>query len=366
MSKGLYIHIPFCKTLCSYCDFPKIIAKEENHINYISKLLEEIDSYNNELNNISSVYFGGGTPNSISLSLLEKVFIRVKNILASSSENSIELNPELITEELCDLLLKYNINRVSIGVQTINQKEIKLLNRHHSKELVIEKIELLRKKNITNINCDFIFGIPGQNINDIYQDLKFIEELKLPHISYYSLILEAKTVLEYKIKKKEISILDDDIVADMYELIVKRLKSLGYHHYEVSNFSYNGYEAKHNMLYWNCDEYIGIGAGACGYINDKRYQNHRIINQYLNDFLDEEEIISINEKKKEYFLLGLRMLDGVSIKKYKEKFKSDPFKDFNISSLIDKGLLEIDNDYLRIPEDKIFIANLVFEEFVGD
>ena len=231
---------------------------------------------------------------------------------------------------------------------------------------MIEKIELLRKKNITNINCDFIFGIPGQNINDIYQDLKFIEELKLPHISYYSLILEAKTVLEYKIKKKEISILDDDIVADMYELIVKRLKSLGYHHYEVSNFSYNGYEAKHNMLYWNCDEYIGIGAGACGYINDKRYQNHRIINQYLNDFLEEEEIISINEKKKEYFLLGLRMLDGVSIKKYKEKFKSDPFKDFNISSLIDKGLLEIDNDYLRIPEDKIFIANLVFEEFVGD
>ena len=159
MSKGLYIHIPFCKTLCSYCDFPKIIAKEENHINYISKLLEEIDSYNNELNNISSVYFGGGTPNSISLSLLEKVFIRVKNILASSSENSIELNPELITDELCDLLLKYNINRVSIGVQTINQKEIKLLNRHHSKELVIEKIELLRKKNITNINCDFIFVI---------------------------------------------------------------------------------------------------------------------------------------------------------------------------------------------------------------
>lgn len=364
--KGLYIHIPFCNSICSYCDFPKIVSKSNRHSIYIDRVIEEIKFYKNELKDITSVYIGGGTPNAISLSLLEKIFIEIEDVLATSNETTIELNPELITLELVSLLKKYRIHRVSLGVQSFKDTTLKFLNRHHTKQTVIDAVGLLRNNGIENINLDLMFGIPETSLADVQEDLKSFLDLKLPHVSYYSLILEDKTVLMHLHKQNKLELLEEDEIADMYDLICRTLKDMGYHHYEVSNFSKSGYESKHNMLYWKCMPYIGIGAGASGYINEYRYDNYREILKYQSEFVEFSEKIDTKIAKQEYFMLGLRMLDGVSISRYTSLFHSDPRDDFDFNRLIKHGLVEIIGDQIRIKENKIFVANQVFEEFVGE
>lgn len=364
--RGLYIHIPFCKRICSYCDFPKLIAKKEVHSAYIDRLLEELDTYDEELFEVDTVYFGGGTPNAIDTDLLKKLFFRLKKQLNGSVETTIELNPELISRELLELFREYNITRVSLGVQTVHPQALTLLNRHHTAEDVIRAIQLLREYGIHNINVDLMFGIPNTNLNIVERDLDFVLSLPITHISYYSLILEDRTVLKYKIDQKEVQPLEDDLIADMYETIVRRLKNAGYHHYEISNFSLPGYESKHNLLYWNCEEYIGVGCSACGYLHHVRYQNPPIVSHYLRRDSPKEEKISLREAKKEFFLLGLRKIDGVSRKKYFERFHCKVEADFDLEPLLVKKLIEAEGDIIRICRDKIFVANLVFEEFVGE
>lgn len=366
MSKGLYIHIPFCKSICTYCDFPKAISKESMHQKYIEELINEINYYENKLNNITSIYFGGGTPNSIKLELLEALFKRLETLLRKSIENTIELNPELVTEDLCILLKKYNINRASLGVQTINDESIKLLNRHHNREIVVQAINMLKKHNINNINVDFIFGIPNTNINDVKNDLDFILSLPITHVSYYSLILEEKTVLMHLVNNKRLELLDEDICADMYELIRSTLANNRYKHYEISNYAKNGYESKHNLLYWSSKEYIGCGCGAAGYIDNIRYENNKSLSKYFINWINDKIEIDEFERKREFFLLGLRKIDGVKISDYKKLFNANPLDDFDFNNLLLKDLIIIDNDVIKIPYDKILLANLVYEEFVGE
>ena len=363
--KGLYIHIPFCKSICSYCDFTKRVSSNENYIRYIDRLLSEIDSYKENLFNVDTVYIGGGTPNVLPLNLLEKLFIKIKPYLDKSIENSIELNPELIDEDLCKLLSKYNFNRVSIGVESINDNSIKLLNRHHNRFDVINSVNYLRKNGIDNINIDMIFGIPNTCMNDLLDDLNFVLSLNPNHISYYSLIVEDNTILKYKIDNGLIKVLDDDLIADMYDYIKKELNKNNYKHYEISNFAKEGYESKHNRIYWNLDEYIGVGLGASGYLNGYRYDNTKNFKAYFKHFKENDEYLTIEDKKNEFMMLGLRLIDGVSSKRYYELFKSSIFDDFKvIDKLVNKGLLEINDDKIRIPYDKIFLANLVWSEFV--
>ncbi len=364
--RGLYIHIPFCKKICSYCDFPKMVSSENRIDNYFKRLLEEIDHYNNYLNDIDTVFIGGGTPNSVSINNLILLFDKIKPILNKSIENTIELNPELITEELLIILKKYNFNRLSIGVQTINNNLLKIINRSHTKELILNKLELIKKYNFNNINLDFIFGIPNENMNDLDNDLNFILSLNIPHISFYNLILEEKTILYHKVEKNEIKMPLDDNDADMYYHIVDILEKNGYKHYETSNFAKDGYQSKHNLKYWDCKEYVGVGLGASGYLNNVRYDNHKLYKDYLNEFIEDKITLSIQDKKSEYFILGLRKCDGVSINKYKELFNSDPFIDFNLNKLIDEDICELNNDYFKIKKDKLFISNEALIEFIGD
>ncbi len=364
--KGLYIHIPFCKSICSYCDFPKQIAKKEEQHKYITYLIKEIDSYKKDLTDVDTIYIGGGTPNLLDLSLFKKLLLHIEPYLNQSIETTIELNPELITEDFVKLLKEFHIKRVSLGVQTIDPSSLFLLRRCHKKEEVKESIVLLKKYGIENINVDLIFGIPNTSLKQIKEDLDFITSLPITHISYYSLILEDKTILKSLIQKKEVKELEDDTIADMYEWICGKLEELGYEHYEISNFAKKGYESKHNLLYWNCEEYIGVGAGACGYLHHKRYQNHRILHKYYDHPIENIENIDVYEEKKEFFLLGFRLIKGVNLKDYVKKFSSDPFKDFNLKKLISQNLIEIKEDYAFITKNKLFVANLVFEEFVGD
>ena len=363
--KGLYIHIPFCKTICTYCDFTKRVSNENNFIKYINRLSEEIDSYNDNLFSIDTVYIGGGTPNVLPLALLEQLFKKIENILKVSKENTIELNPELITNDLCILLKKYNFNRVSLGIQTVNDKSIKLLNRHHTKDDVINSFKLLRENGINNINCDLIFGIPNTNIDDVKNDLEFILNLNPTHISYYSLILEEKTILKYQVDNNLIDMLDDDIVADMYDYIRDVLKNNNYIHYEISNFAKSGYESIHNKIYWNVEEYIGVGLGASGYLGGYRYDNNTDLKAYFKTFKENCYKLTIEDKKNEFMMLGLRLVSGVSINRYNELFNSNIFDDFKvINELINKGLLVIEKDNIKIPDDKLLLANLVWSEFV--
>ena len=362
--KGLYIHIPFCKKICSYCDFPKMVSSLDNKKRYINRLFEELESKKEDLCDISTVYIGGGTPNSLSIQLLEELLSRISPYIKNSKETTIELNPDLINLEQIELFKKYGINRISLGVESFNDNHLKLLGRTHTKDIVYKKIKLLKENGFNNINIDLIFGIPFETIDDVKYNLECFKELNINHLSYYSLILEDKTIFNHLIKNNKLELLDDDIVADMYDYINKFMKDNGFNHYEISNYAKNGYESIHNLLYWNLDEYVGIGLGASGYIKPYRYTNYKTLNEYLNGYTEEKEYISIEEEKNEFFMLGLRKVNGVDLNNYREKYKSDPFIDFNIQRLIDKKLLILENNILKINPDKLFIANLVFEEFL--
>ncbi|MDE5566336.1 MAG: radical SAM family heme chaperone HemW [Anaeroplasmataceae bacterium] len=363
--RGLYIHIPFCKSICSYCDFPKMIAKEEEKIKYLDALIKELELYKDELVSIDTVYIGGGTPNSLSDELLEQLLKALKPYLECSIENTIEMNCELFTLKQAQLFKKYHINRVSIGVQTFQSHLIKKINRFHQKEDVFKAIQILESVGIQNINIDMMLGLPGQTLLDLDHDLAVLKELKITHLSYYSLILEDKTVLNYQIKLGQVKLPDDDLVADMINKVNQNLKMRHFNHYEVSNYALKGFESKHNLIYWNTEEYIGIGAGACGYIHSKRYKNHIILSKYYEKNIEEEEFISVEEQKSEFMMLGLRKLSGISILEYQQKFNSSPFEDFKLEELISKGLLRYHQDRLWIDEEHILLGNLVFETFVG-
>lgn len=362
--KGLYIHIPFCNSICSYCDFPKMVANSGNKELYINKLIDEINSKRELLTDITSVYIGGGTPNSINDELLEKLLVSIKAILTNSIENTIECNPELLTKSQIDLFNKYNINRVSLGVETINDNIIKQINRHHNKEMVKEKVYLLKNNNINNINIDLIFGFPNETIKDVNNDLDFILALPITHLSYYSLILEEKTLLYYQINNKIIPNIDEDLMADMYLHITNRLNNSGFKQYEISNFSLPNYESIHNLLYWNEEEYIGVGMGASSFINNQRITNYKSLKKYLENEVEEIIDISLEERKKEIFMLGLRKRQGVNIKEYQLKYNENPIIKFNLDKWIKNGFLIIDNDYIKICDDKILLSNIIFEEFI--
>lgn len=362
--RGLYIHIPFCKRLCTFCDFPKRINQKEEVINnYLNKLTKEIKEL--EELDINTIYIGGGTPNSLSLEQLEYLFKAIeKKEFKAIKEYTIEVNYELLTIEQIKLFKKYNVNRVSIGVQTLNKEIALTINKYCDFKELKEKIELLKINGITNINLDFIFGLPNETIDDINFNLNCIRELNVNHVSYYSLILEDKTVLSYQLLNNKLSLPCDDLTSQMFQLIINKMKELGYHHYEISNFSKEGYESKHNIIYWNLDEYIGLGASAASYYDNKRKYNSKFLTNYMmdNDIIIEE--VETEIKKGEYFWLGLRMIDGVSLEKYHKLFNSNPFEDFKIQELIDKGLLIIENDNLKLTSFGLEHGNYVFAYFI--
>ncbi len=362
--KGFYIHIPFCKNICSYCDFAKQIATEEVQTQYIDILLKELNRKRKYLKDVTSVYIGGGTPNSLSYSNLRRLLLALLPYLKKSTENTIEINPELLTEQQTALFARMKINRISIGVQTFQESILKKIRRKHTVENVKEAIRMLVHKQIQNINLDMMYGLPGQTMEDFKADVEQVLALPITHLSYYSLIVEEKTILFHQLRKNAISVPNDDLVADMYEYLQKRLSSTDFQAYEISNYAKKGYESIHNLGYWNCEEYVGIGASACGYIERYRYENESVLPLYFDHFLKQKEWISFSEAKKEFFLLGLRKRQGVSIRDYVQKFGCSPERDFDLYQLKKMGLIEFKNDIIRIKDDKILVSNLVFETFV--
>ena len=271
MTTSCYIHIPFCDDICSYCDFCKIYKRNGQVLRYLDALEQEIKKhYRGE--KLKTIYIGGGTPSCLKVEELERLF-EILSLLHKEKEieYTIECNVESITQEKLMLFSKYGINRISIGIQTVDDISIQKLNRHHTKESVLKTIELVKKMGFTNINVDFMYGFPWQTKDSFEKDLQFFLSLDVPHISTYSLILEEHTVLG----NQRLTPLDEELELWMYDTIKETFSQYGYMHYEVSNFARVGYTSKHNLVYWNNEEYYGFGLGASGYVNHIRYENTR-------------------------------------------------------------------------------------------
>lgn len=384
---GIYIHIPFCKQKCYYCDFISY-SKQDNLIEeYINAILEEIkdvakgnkDDYENRRDDlflVKTIYIGGGTPSYINSKYIVKIVKLIKDEfkIAEDIEITLEVNPGTVNKEKLKDYYEIGINRLSIGLQSTNDELLKLIGRIHTYSEFEDAYNWARKVGFNNINADLIIGLPKQKIDDVEKSVKKLIELGLEHISVYSLILEEGTVLEKKVENKELELVSDDEERNMYWCAKKMLEENGYKHYEISNFAKNGYESKHNMDCWNQKEYIGFGVAAHSYTNNIRYSNIECVENYISNIKENrlEKNFVFNEKQtqsmkiREYMMLGLRKIDGVSIKKFKELFIANPIMIFKeeLEKLIKEELLEIDGDYIKLTNKGLDLANLVWEEFI--
>ena len=353
---SIYIHIPFCKTICSYCDFCKFYYNEKWVDNYLIALEKEIkEKYKNE--SIATIYIGGGTPTSLNINQLEKLLQLTKLFNFEKIEFTVETNVDLSLDKI-KLLKQYGVNRISIGVQTINQKHLKFLNRKHTKEEVINLVNLLKQYDF-NINIDLMYGMPNQTLKELEEDLDFILSLDVNHISTYSLIIEPHT----KIYIDNVANIDEDLDYQMYQLINKKLKN--YVHYEISNFAKDDYYSKHNLVYWNNLEYYGFGIGASGYIDGVRYDNTRSYQNYLNgNYLFESHKLSKKEKIENEFILGFRKLEGINILEFKAKYDMNVLDIGIVKKLLKEGKLSVDNGYLKINPKYIYISNTILVNFI--
>lgn len=360
--KSVYIHIPFCTNICTYCDFSKLFYNEDIVNKYLNALNNEIQKcYKGE--KIKTIYIGGGTPSSLSTSQLEQIFkiLKIFNI-TKNCEFTVECNPENMNEEKVKLFEEYGVNRVSIGVQSFNNKILNTLGRNHTNEQVYHLIKQLKKHNIYNINIDLIFGVKDQTLKDIKYDLDKFLNLQIPHISYYSLILEKNTNL-YINHYEEI---DDDYCAEMYDYICDYLKNNNYNHYEISNFSKKNYESRHNLTYWDNEEYYGFGLGSHGFINNNRYENTRSITKYLKgNYKLHENSIDINTNMENELILGLRKLKGINKEDFKNKYHKDIFDVFIFTNLIKYDLILNNHTNLCINPKYMFISNEILAQILS-
>lgn len=358
--RSVYIHIPFCKSICSYCDFCKFLHEEVYASEYLNELSREIDKYYDN-DKIRTLYIGGGTPSVLSINNLKKLFEIIKKFDTSLLEEfTFEMNIDDITEEKLLLLKTNNVNRISIGVQSFNEINLKYLNRKHTKSEIIKNINLA-KNYFTNINVDLMFALPIENFNTLKKDVKEILKLNVSHISTYSLIIEQNTVLSYN----KVKPIEEDLDYKMYSYILKELKKNGYNHYEVSNFAKEGYQSKHNLNYWQNDEYYGFGLGAHGFISELRYENTRSFNTYLKgNYRFNELVLSKREDMENEVILGLRKLEGINIVNFFNKYKTNIQDEFNITPLLKNGLLKIKDNNIYIPEEKIYIMNSILNEIL--
>lgn len=359
--RSVYIHIPFCKSICSYCDFCKFLYKEDWAQAYLNALKDEIyEYYEGEM--IKSIYIGGGTPSSLSIDDIKYLF-KILEVFKQSDkiEITFECNVNDITKELLTLLKTNGVNRLSVGIESFDKINLKFLNRKHNKKEIFNNIKLA-KKYFKNINVDLIYALPTETYSIFKKDLRNILRLDVPHISTYSLIIEEHTVLY----NKKIENINEDDDFKMYNYICKKLRRKGYKHYEVSNFAKEGYESKHNLTYWNNKEYYGFGLGSHGYINKIRYENTRNFNKYLKgEYKLNELLISTKEEMENEIILGLRKLEGINICDFKEKYKLELLEAFpkieevlnNKKKLLEYVIIDDENQYIRIPENKIYIMN---------
>ena len=360
--KSCYIHIPFCKNICSYCDFCKNYYDKKIVNKYLKSLENEI-KLNYKNNVLDTLYIGGGTPSSLDFEELETLF-SILNIfkLNKNYEYTFECNYEDINLELLKLLKKNRVNRLSVGIQTFNERYSDILNRNIKKEEIINKISLA-KKYFNNINVDLIYALPNQSIEDLVKDLGFFVKLNINHISTYSLMIEKNTLLYIKGIKQ----LDDDLQNKMYYKIIDFLRENGFYHYEISNFSKKGFESKHNINYWKNNNYYGFGSGASGFINNVRYDNTKSIFNYIKGkYIINNEVLDKDMLMKDEVMLNLRMINGISKNDFKARYNISLDKAFDYSFLVDNKFLNENKNNLYINEKYLFVSNVIINKILDN
>jgi len=369
---SLYIHIPFCKQKCLYCDFPSYSGKEQFMDEYIDALNKEILRKAHQYT-VNSIFIGGGTPSYLNNSSLEKLLATLNKLnLKENIEFTVECNPGTLDKENLSIMKKYNVNRISMGLQSTKNSVLKEIGRIHSYEEFRNNYFLARECGFDNINVDLMFGLPNQTFEDWKKSLEEVATLESAHISAYSLIIEEGTHFYDLYKNDKLKLPDEDKERLMYLATKEILNKYGYHQYEISNFAKTGKECFHNKVYWKCDEYLGLGVSASSFIDKKRIKNIDDIQDYIEkikrneDVTEEIHVNDINDNMEEFIFMGLRMIEGIEINEFKERFNKDIYEVYSdiIDKNIKKELLICSSGRLFLSPKGMEISNYVMSDFI--
>lgn len=360
---GLYIHIPFCDKICNYCDFTAFQGANSKIKEYVEALKKEIELKGNKDFLIDSIFIGGGTPSFIDGKYIFEILEKVKEnfTVLDNIEISIETNPKTFDEKKLEYYKSTKINRLSIGVQSFNDKILKELGRNHNSKEALESIELVKKFDF-DINLDLIFGYQSQIIEDVLYDFEMVKNINPEHISYYALIIEEKTKFKALQNAGKLDFLDEETERKMYHLIVEKLEEMGMNQYEVSNFAKVGKESVHNKKYWNCKEYLGLGISAHSYLNDERFSNTVNLAKYIKELqsgnvpIEFREKLDMPTKKFEYIIMNMRLKEGFLISDYNRLFESD-FLEENKKAV----KIGLENNVVEIKDDRIYFTKRGFD-----
>ena len=377
MSAGVYLHIPFCKSRCSYCDFATDVYRDSGVVDkYVNAVCSEVaavppPAYAGGSALVDTIYFGGGTPSLLRPKQVERIFETVNGEfdVAAGAEITMEMNPATVTAETLAAYRALGINRASFGVQTFNDRDLKLLARGHNADDARNTFKLLRDSGFENISFDLIAGLPDQLLDDWRQNLDEAIAMEPDHISLYLLEIHEGTPLAEQLRSGRRPMPDENLAAEMYEIMLDRLAADGYDQYEISNFSKPGFESRHNSKYWRLDPVYGFGVSAHSFDGFERYSNERDTASYvkrIEEFLTAETTRERIDAASEYLFLGLRLTEGVHLGEYQVRFGVDVGEKYagELARLIDAGLIEFCDDRLRLTRKGMLFSNEVFEVFV--
>lgn len=373
---GLYIHIPFCVKKCKYCDFNSFKLNIDEKKKYLSALEKEMELYKDEVEgkSIDSIFLGGGTPSILNKEEIKILFENIKNNfnIKSSAEITMECNPGTLTLDKLKVMKECGVNRLSIGLQAVQNHHLEYIGRIHTYEEFEKNYFQAKEVGFENINVDLMYALPNQSKKDWIESLEKVVKLNPTHISAYSLILEENTELFNMYERKEFKLLDEDTDIEMYEHTINYLKEYGYNQYEISNYAKDGFECKHNILYWKCENYVGLGPSASGFLYETRYNNLCELDKYEEVIfsgkkpIEWEEELSIKDEIEESIFLGLRMNDGIKFIDFHEKYNFDFKKEYKneIKKLKDLELIDVDCTSIKLTQKGREISNSVFVEFM--
>jgi oxygen-independent coproporphyrinogen-3 oxidase len=377
-SMGVYIHIPFCIKKCRYCDFFSLPLRDESYLDkYTQALINEIKVRGQKMPavQLESIYLGGGTPSLLNGRQLKSILQTVTNefALLPGAEVSLEANPATLDEVKLAELEEAGINRISLGVQSFFDDELTLLGRIHNSRAVMETIEMLHSRSWENFNLDLIYGLPGQSVDKWIQSLKQAVDCNPSHLSIYLLQLEEETLMGKDVADGRLKMLDEDDEWYMFDQAMEYLEGKDFEHYEISNFCRPGYECRHNLRYWQAEEYLGMGAGAVSFINGSRYINEPQLKNYVDSLLvgkpwpvQELEDMSGRELMIDALILGLRLCAGIDLEQFKQRFGVDITSEYKeiIAYYRNRELLNIVNGHLRFTKVGYFLSNQVLCQFI--
>lgn len=378
---GLYVHIPFCKQKCMYCDFPAYQNLQDYYETYVYALVQEIDLWVSEhpestSKAIDTIYFGGGTPTELSIQQLQMILDKIKNTFTITDDchMTIESNPGEVNLHYLTKLVKLGFNRISFGVQTFDDKLLTMLHRSHNGEQAKQAVYDAKEAGFTDINIDLIYGLPRQTLEDIQHNLDIVKDLPINHISTYGLQVEVGTYLYHLVQKNLISIPSETIDESMYDTMMEGLKDLGFERYEISNFAKANSYSRHNLKYWHYIDYLGFGAGAHSFYDGVRRSNNRnvmpyiqSVDRYIMPTID-TETITLERAQEDFCFLALRTKWGLDERKFEDKFGVSIHDLFatTLEDLVSKGLLEYQNASYHLTAEGAKHGNYVFSQFIRE